>query len=200
MTVYTISSNVETKSNPVHFLIKTTSNSEYCQQTWNFSPPISQVSWAPEYLVTSTRVLCGSEQQGSFNPSVSQSHNNDNMTIVTTPSHLWTWKQRRRLSWTRFHWSVQWTNTGKFPSSHRNSKNLLSLIVQLSHQHQEESIVNFTSIALFLVYLNDIILPDWTMNKILLECSTANSIQPRQFTMRQHHRAALLLATGRVHC
>ena len=74
------------------------------------------------------------------------------------------------------------------------------LIVQLSHQHQEESIVNFTSIALFLVYLNDIILPDWTMNKILLECSTANSIQPRQFTMRQHHRATLLPATGRVHC
>ena len=103
MTVHTISSNVETKSNPVHFLIKTTSNSEYCQQTWNFSPPISQVSWAPEYLVTSTRVLCGSEQQGSFNPSVSQSHNNDNMTIVTTPSHLWIWRQWRHSPWTRFH-------------------------------------------------------------------------------------------------
>ena len=134
MTVYTISSNVETKSNPVHFLIKTTSNSEYCQQTWNFSPPISQVSWAPEYLVTSTRVLCGSEQQGSFNPSVSQSHNNSNMTIVTT------------------------------------------LSVDLKTEK--------TSV----------------LDKILLECSTASSIQPRQFTIRQHHRAALLPASGRIHC
>ena len=62
---------------------------DYYQQMWNFTPPLSQVSWAPEYLVTSTRVLCGSEQQGSFNPSVSQSHNNSNMTIVTTLSHLW---------------------------------------------------------------------------------------------------------------
>ena len=63
---------------------------DYYQQMWNFTPPLSQVSWASEYLVTSTRVLCGLEQQGSFNPSVSQSHNNSNMTIVTTLSHLWT--------------------------------------------------------------------------------------------------------------
>jgi len=159
MTVYTISSNVETKSNPVHFLIKTTSNSEYCQQTWNFSPPISQVSWAPEYLVTSTRVLCGSEQQGSFNPSVSQSHNNSNMTIVTTLSHLWIWRQRRHLSWTRFYWSVQ----RQVPSSRGNSQSA-NTIVQLFSQHQEESIVNFpVLIVLFLVHLSNIILSDWTI-------------------------------------
>ena len=38
------------------------------------------------------------------------------------------------------------------------------------------------------------------LDKILLECSTASSIQPRQFTIRQHYHAALLSTSGRIHC